>query len=46
MPYPDMGFGPVSAQDVQRIALTAMAYEFAEVSDSADVLARLNGTAN
>ena len=42
MPYPDMGFGAVSAQDVQRIALTAMAYEFAEVADSADVLARLN----
>lgn len=43
MPYPDMGFGAVSAEDVQRIALTAMAYEFAEVTDTADLLARIRG---
>ncbi|MFM0736422.1 cysteine hydrolase [Paraburkholderia xenovorans] len=41
MPYPDMGFGAVSAQDVQRVALTAMAYEFAEVMDTAGLIARL-----
>gem|GEM_PF-5435387 len=41
MPYPDMGFGPISAQDVQRVALTAMAYEFAEVTDSDDLIGRL-----
>ncbi|HHG0625653.1 TPA: cysteine hydrolase family protein [Klebsiella pneumoniae] len=34
MPYPDMGFGEVSATDVQRISLSAMAYEFAEVTDT------------
>jgi len=36
-----MGFGAVSAQDVQRVALTAMAYEFAEVMDTAGLIARL-----
>jgi len=42
MPYPDMGFGEVSAADVQRIALTAMAYEFAEVTTCADIIVRIN----
>ncbi|TKI04072.1 cysteine hydrolase family protein [Martelella alba] len=41
MPYPDMGFGGVSAAEVQRISLTAMAYEFAEVTDSADIMGRI-----
>jgi nicotinamidase-related amidase len=41
MPYPDLGFGAVSAEDVQRVSLTAMAYEFAEVTNTADLLGRL-----
>ncbi|MDK2776777.1 MAG: cysteine hydrolase [Pseudomonadota bacterium] len=41
MPYPDMGFGEVSALDVQRIALTAMAYEFGEVTTCADMTQRI-----
>lgn len=41
MPYPDMGFGEVSAAEVQRISLSAMAYEFAEVTDTADIMARI-----
>jgi len=41
MPYPDVGFGAVSEQDVQRVTLTTMAYEFAEVTDSNDLLMRL-----
>jgi len=41
MPYPDMGFGEVSAAEVQRISLTAMAYEFAEVTQSEDIMARI-----
>ncbi|MEH0831991.1 isochorismatase family protein [Pectobacterium cacticida] len=41
MPYPDMGFGAVTAAEVQRIALTTMAYEFAEVTDTADVMDRI-----
>lgn len=44
MPYPDMGYGEVSAEDVQRISLTAMAYEFAEVTTSVDILARIKET--
>jgi nicotinamidase-related amidase len=42
MPYPDMGFGAVSAEEVQRVSLTAMAYEFAEVTNSDDVTSRLS----
>lgn len=42
MPYPDMGYGGVSAADVQRISLTAMAYEFAEVTTSVDIKVRIN----
>lgn len=45
MPYPDMGYGAVSAEDVQRIALTAMAYEFAEVTNTDDVIERLRTAA-
>lgn len=41
MDYPDMGFGSVTAEQIQNIALTAMAYEFAEVTDSADIRARI-----
>lgn len=41
MPYPDMGFGEVSAADVQRISLSAMAYEFAEVTTTADIMGRI-----
>jgi len=41
MSYPDVGFGAVSAQDVQRVALTTMVYEFAEVTDTDDLLMRL-----
>ncbi|MDP2505867.1 cysteine hydrolase family protein [Oceanobacter sp. 3_MG-2023] len=42
MPYPDMGFGEVSADEVQRIALTAMAYEFGEVTNTADLMQRIH----
>ncbi|SDV46820.1 isochorismatase family cysteine hydrolase [Chitinasiproducens palmae] len=42
MPYPDMGFGALTAAQVQAVSLTTMAYEFAEVTDTADLLARLN----
>jgi len=41
MPYPDMGFGAVSAEDVQRISLTTIAYEFGEVTGTDDLLARI-----
>lgn len=41
MPYPDLGFGAVSAEEVQRVALTTFAYEFGEVAASSNVLARI-----
>jgi nicotinamidase-related amidase len=44
MPYPDIGFGAVSAEDVQRVSLSTMAYEFAEVTSSEDLMKRLRGS--
>ncbi|WP_108124085.1 isochorismatase family protein [Saccharospirillum mangrovi] len=41
MPYPDLGFGAVSAAEVQKVALTTFAYEFGEVTASADLLPRI-----
>lgn len=41
MDYPDLGFGPVSAEEVQRISLSTIAYEFGEVTNTADAIARL-----
>jgi nicotinamidase-related amidase len=46
MPYPDMGFGEVSAADVQRISLSAMAYEFAEVTTTSDIMDRIEAAKN
>ena len=42
MPYPDMGWGAVSAADVHRVTLTAIAHEFGEVTDCADIIERLS----
>ena len=41
MPYPDLGFGEVTADEVQKVALTTFAYEFGEVTTE-DILARLS----
>ena len=41
MPYPDLGFGEVSAEDVQKVALTTFAYEFGEVTTTDNITARL-----
>ncbi len=41
MPYPDMGYGEISAEEVQRISLSAIAYEFGEVTSTADVISRI-----
>lgn len=43
MDYPDLGFGAVSAQEIQRIALTTIAYEFGEVTSTADIIQRISG---
>ncbi|MDP2614033.1 hypothetical protein Q8W27_17380, partial [Oceanobacter sp. 2_MG-2023] len=42
MPYPVMGFGEVSAVEVQRIALTALANEFCEVTNNVDLMHRIH----
>lgn len=44
MPYPDVGFGAVSAEEVQKVALTTFAYEFGEVARCADVMQRIYRT--
>lgn len=41
MPYPDLGWGAVSAEEVQKVALTTFAYEFGEVTTTEEVMARL-----
>ncbi|WP_122207936.1 cysteine hydrolase family protein [Pseudomonas viridiflava] len=41
MDYPDVGFGAVSAEDVQRISMTTIAYELGEVTTTADVIQRI-----
>lgn len=41
MDYPDLGWGEVSAADVQRVALTTFAYEFGEVATTKDIIGRL-----
>jgi nicotinamidase-related amidase len=41
MDYPDLGWGAVSAAEVQRVALTTFAYEFGEVATTGEVIERL-----
>ncbi len=41
MDYPDLGFGAISAEEIQRISLSTIAYEFGEVTTTADVITRL-----
>jgi len=40
-PYPDMGWGALTAEDVQRVTLTVMAHEFGEVTHTQDIVQRL-----
>lgn len=41
MDYPDLGFGAISAEEIQRISLSTIAYEFGEVTTTADIIQRL-----
>jgi ureidoacrylate peracid hydrolase len=41
MDYPDLGFGAISAEEIQRISLSTIAYEFGEVTTTADIIRRL-----
>lgn len=43
MDYPDLGFGAISAEEIQRISLSTIAYEFGEVTTTADIIQRLRG---
>lgn len=43
MDYPDLGFGAISADEIQRLSLTTIAYEFGEVTTTADIVERLRG---
>jgi nicotinamidase-related amidase len=40
-PYPDMGWGSLTAEEVQRVTLTVMAHEFGEVTTTKDLIERL-----
>lgn len=42
MPYPDMGFGSISAEEVQKISLSTIAYEFGEVTITKEVMTRIS----
>ncbi|MGN8646326.1 cysteine hydrolase family protein [Gracilibacillus sp. HCP3S3_G5_1] len=41
MDYPDMGFGPVSAEEIQRATLTTIAYEFGQVATTSEVIEKI-----
>ena len=45
MPYPDMGWGALSASDVHRVTMTTIAHEFGEVTTVADIVARIAAAA-
>jgi nicotinamidase-related amidase len=40
-PYPNMGWGAPTAEEVQRVTLTVMAHEFGEVTNTQDLIDRL-----
>jgi nicotinamidase-related amidase len=41
MAYPDMGWGTLTAAEIQKVSLTTIAMEFGEVSTTADVVQRM-----
>ncbi|WP_158811780.1 isochorismatase family cysteine hydrolase [Beijerinckia sp. L45] len=45
MPYPDMGFGALTAAEIQKVSLTTIAMEFGEVTTTADILQRIAAAA-
>lgn len=42
MDYPDLGWGAVSAEEIQRLTLTTIAYEFGQVASTGEVIAEIN----
>lgn len=45
MPYPDMGYGALTAAEIQKVSLTTIAMEFGEVTTTADIIQRLAASA-
>lgn len=43
MDYPDLGWGPVSADEIQRLTLTTIAYEFGQVASTNDIITEIKG---
>ncbi len=41
MDYPDMGWGALTATEIQRVSLTTIAMEFGEVTTTADIIRRI-----
>jgi hypothetical protein len=41
MAYPDMGWGVLTAAEIQRVSLTTIAMEFGEVTATADIIRRI-----
>jgi ureidoacrylate peracid hydrolase len=41
MAYPDMGWGTLTAAEIQKVSLTTIAMEFGEVGSTADVISRM-----
>ncbi len=41
MDYPDMGWGAVSAEEIQRVTLTVVAYEFGQVSGTDEIIGEI-----
>jgi nicotinamidase-related amidase len=42
-PYPDMGWGALTAEQVQQVTLTVIAHEFGEVTTTQDLIERISG---
>lgn len=45
MPYPDMGWGALTAAEIQRVSLTTIAMEFGEVTTTDDIIQRIKSSA-
>jgi ureidoacrylate peracid hydrolase len=41
MDYPDMGWGEISAEEIQKVCLTVIAYEFGQVSTTDEIIGEI-----
>ncbi|WP_203557272.1 isochorismatase family cysteine hydrolase [Bacillus sp. B15-48] len=42
MDYPDMGWGEITAEEIQKVTLTVLSYEFCQVSTTEEVVKEIN----